>query len=83
MAHKNFEARIGFVALAFLLSPLLAQVSAEEGRTRAAVFNDGRQEYQENCAACHGQDATGRGELCRQADQAAQGPYDDRQIKQR
>ena len=63
MAHKNFEARIGFAALAFLLSPLLAQVSAEEARMRSAVFNDGRQEYQENCAACHGQDATGKGEL--------------------
>jgi mono/diheme cytochrome c family protein len=63
MAHKTFEARTRFAALAFLLLPLLAQASAEEGRTRSAVFNDGRQEFEENCVACHGRDGTGKGEL--------------------
>jgi mono/diheme cytochrome c family protein len=37
--------------------------AAEDGRTRAGVFNDGLQEFQENCVACHGADATGTGEL--------------------
>lgn len=51
------------VALALSLPSLLGQAIAEEGRTRTAVFNDGRQEFQENCVACHGQDGTGKGEL--------------------
>ena len=36
---------------------------AEEERTRKAVLDIGREEFQESCAACHGADASGRGEL--------------------
>lgn len=59
MVHKKTV----FAALALLSLPLLGQAVAEEARTRTAVYNDGRQEYQENCVACHGQDGTGKGEL--------------------
>ena len=67
MCSENFhgcrrELTVGLASLALLLAPLLGQAAAE-GRTRTAVFNDGRQEFQENCAACHGQDGTGKGEL--------------------
>ena len=59
MCSENFhgcrrELTVGLASLALLLAPLLGQAAAE-GRTRTAVFNDGRQEFQENCAACHGQ----------------------------
>ncbi len=62
MTRKTLKARINLTALAFLLL-LTGQAAAEQGRMRTAVFNDGRQEFQENCAACHGQDGTGKGEL--------------------
>jgi mono/diheme cytochrome c family protein len=49
------------VALTAMMAPYGAH--AEDGRTRAAVFDDGRQEFEENCVACHGADGTGKGEL--------------------
>lgn len=68
MARENCQnahpqrTHLGFVALA-LLPLLVGQAAAEDGKTRTAVLNDGRQEFQENCVACHGQDGTGKGEL--------------------
>ena len=69
MAHDNHHkahtrrTAASLATLAWLLAPLLGQAVAEEGRTRSAVLNDGRQEFQENCVACHGQNGTGKGEL--------------------
>jgi len=46
-----------------LLSALTHEATAEEERTRKAMLDIGREEFQESCAACHGADASGRGEL--------------------
>jgi mono/diheme cytochrome c family protein len=46
-----------------LLGAQTSTASAEEERTRKAVLDIGREEFQESCAACHGADASGRGEL--------------------
>ena len=62
MTRRTLKARISLTVLALLLLPT-GRAAAEQGRMRTAVFNDGRQEFQENCAACHGQDGTGKGEL--------------------
>lgn len=49
-----------------LLSILLLSMSGEtfaQSRMRAALLAEGREDFIENCAACHGADATGNGEL--------------------
>ena len=45
------------------LGALIPTVIAEEEKTRNAVLDIGREEFQESCSACHGADASGRGEL--------------------
>jgi len=42
---------------------LLASTSALAAESRRAVLEEGRMEFSENCAACHGADGTGQGEL--------------------
>jgi mono/diheme cytochrome c family protein len=52
--------------VAALLSILLLSTSGEvfaQSKLRNAVLNEGREDFAENCAACHGADATGKGEL--------------------
>jgi len=51
----------GFTAV--LIMGLTTLVVAEEERTRKAMLAIGSEEFQESCAACHGADASGRGEL--------------------
>lgn len=45
------------------LGALTPTAFAEEERTRKAMLDIGREEFQESCSACHGADASGRGEL--------------------
>ena len=45
------------------LGALTPTVVAEEEKTRKAMLDIGREEFQESCSACHGADASGRGEL--------------------
>ena len=45
------------------LGALTPTAIAEEEKTRKAMLDIGREEFQESCAACHGTDASGRGEL--------------------
>lgn len=55
-----------YFGVAGLLSVLLLSMSGEasaQSRMRAAVLDEGREDFTENCAACHGADATGQGEL--------------------
>jgi len=66
MASYRAEAQRAWKVAAFaaiLLSVLRPAATAEEERTRKAVLDIGREEFQESCAACHGADASGRGEL--------------------
>ncbi len=51
------------VFAAVLVAGLATSTLAEEERTRKAMLAIGAEEFQENCAACHGADASGRGEL--------------------
>jgi mono/diheme cytochrome c family protein len=50
-----------FFLVAVLLVILARAAAAEDVQSR--VLTDGRQDYEENCIACHGADATGMGEL--------------------
>jgi mono/diheme cytochrome c family protein len=62
------------LAGAVLLNVVLVTSSiGEEERTRKAVLAIGSDEFQESCAACHGADASGRGEL---ADKLVKRPKD-------
>ena len=49
--------------LVVVLLVVLARAAAAEGGARGKILADGRQDYEENCVACHGADATGTGEL--------------------
>jgi mono/diheme cytochrome c family protein len=51
------------VFAAVLVAGLATSTLGEEERTRKAMLAIGAEEFQENCAACHGADASGRGEL--------------------
>ena len=48
---------------AMLMMGLTTLADSEEERTRKAMLAIGSEEFQESCAACHGADATGQGEL--------------------
>ena len=66
MAFYFAEAQRAWKAAAFaviLLGAPTRSVFAEEERTRKAMLAIGSEEFQESCAACHGADASGRGEL--------------------
>jgi mono/diheme cytochrome c family protein len=63
MNLERLRVRAANCSLLLLLVGASTQLAAAEGRTRAAVFNDGKQEFEENCVACHGRDGTGKGEL--------------------
>lgn len=41
----------------------LSPVAAHAQESRRAIFEEGKMEFEENCAACHGKDGTGKGEL--------------------
>lgn len=51
------------LVLALALIALFPRAAAAGQSARSAVLADGRQEYEENCVACHGADGTGGGEL--------------------
>jgi mono/diheme cytochrome c family protein len=66
MAFYRAKAQRTWKVAAFaviLLGALTPAAIAEEERTRKAMLDIGREEFQESCAACHGPDASGRGEL--------------------
>lgn len=42
---------------------ILARPAAAEKGTRGEVLTEGRQDFEENCVACHGADGTGSGQL--------------------
>ena len=46
-----------------LMMGLTSLAAGEEERTRKAMLAIGSEEFQESCAACHGADASGTGEL--------------------
>ena len=58
---------------AMLIAGLTNFADGEEERTRKAMLAIGSEEFQESCAACHGADASGRGEL---ADKLVKPPKD-------
>lgn len=49
-------------ALALIGTTLACGAAAGPG-ARAKILEEGRQDFEENCIACHGTDATGTGEL--------------------
>ncbi len=48
---------------AMLIAAATTFADGEEERTRKAMLAIGSEEFQESCAACHGADASGTGEL--------------------
>ena len=65
MASNSAAAPIWKIAAfaATLMVGLATLADGEEERTRKAMLAIGSEEFQESCAACHGTDASGRGEL--------------------
>ena len=65
MASNRAAAPIWKIAAfaATLMVGLATLADGEEERTRKAMLAIGSEEFQESCAACHGADASGRGEL--------------------
>ena len=66
MALYRADAQRTWKVVAFAvisLGALTPTAIAEEEKTRNAVLDIGREEFQESCSACHGADASGRGEL--------------------
>jgi mono/diheme cytochrome c family protein len=59
-AHRTWKVAVFAVISLGALAPTTI---AEEERTRRALLDIGREEFQESCSACHGADASGRGEL--------------------
>ena len=52
-----------FVCSVVLALSGLNSLAAQAQESRRAILNEGRMEFEENCAACHGKDGTGRGEI--------------------
>jgi mono/diheme cytochrome c family protein len=46
-----------------LASACLSSVAAQAEGSRRAILDEGKMEFEENCATCHGKDGTGKGEL--------------------
>lgn len=67
-----------FLLIAMFLIVVARSAAAESGRDK--VINDGRQEFVESCVACHGEDATGKGQL---REKLIQPPKDLTEIAQR
>ena len=66
MALYRADAQRTWKVVAFAtisLGALTPTTIAEEERTRKALLDIGREEFQESCSARHGADASGRGEL--------------------
>ena len=47
------------LALAAVVNSVVVQAQG----SRRAILEEGKMEFEENCAACHGKDGTGKGEL--------------------
>lgn len=54
-----------FILLAMLLFVFFSRSAAAGAHAREAILAEGKQEFEENCVACHGADAKGKGELAR------------------
>ena len=52
-----------FVCSVVLALSGLNSLAAQAQESRRAILNEGRMEFEENCAACHGKDGTGKGEI--------------------
>lgn len=52
-----------FVCSVALALSGLNSLTAQAQESRRAILNEGKMEFEENCAACHGKDGTGKGEL--------------------
>jgi mono/diheme cytochrome c family protein len=52
-----------FVCSFALASTVLNSVAAHAQGSRRAILDEGKMEFEENCAICHGKDGTGKGEL--------------------
>jgi mono/diheme cytochrome c family protein len=48
---------------ALACAAVVISFAAQAQGSRRAILDEGRMEFEENCAACHGKDGTGRGEL--------------------
>lgn len=51
------------VALVFAILATLSRIAAADSPTWTKVVGEGAEDYKENCAACHGTDAKGGGDL--------------------
>jgi mono/diheme cytochrome c family protein len=51
------------LVLAILILAALTRIAAAQSGTWATILREGAEEYKESCAACHGADAKGGGEL--------------------
>ena len=83
MASNSAAAPIWKIAAfaATLMVGLATLADGEEERTRKAMLAIGSEEFQESCAACHGTDALGRGELANKLFKASQRPQQARRTK--
>ena len=52
-----------FASSALACATVALSFAAHAQGSRRAVLDEGRMEFEENCAACHGKDGAGRGEL--------------------
>jgi mono/diheme cytochrome c family protein len=52
-----------FLLCVSLMLVLFAQAAAADTPMRRKIIEEGRQDFQENCVACHGADGSGTGEL--------------------